>query len=642
MRDDDARNGARFRRTLLTAALALTLVAGCRVLPFERTEDREPCADYDPLRRPLFGDLHVHTELSWDAYAWDVRFGPEDAYRFARGEALDLTFDPGVATGRRLRLDRPLDFAGVTDHGEYLGEVRACTDPSYPAFDEGRCATFRQGGDAAGASLGVTLLTDAPVRFQDLCGRGGIDCLAIARDVWREVREAAEAAYDRTESCAFTTFIAYEYTGTNDINGLHRNVIFRNDEVLDAPVSHFEAPAAEQLWSRLQTDCIEAGDRCDVLSIAHNPNLSNGAYYDLSDLPSGAAGRRRAALRAEMEPLLEIFQHKGDSECRNGLSGLPDDDPLCRFEKFEAPGSEDCGEGTGVGGPVGAGLGCRSYRDYARGALVRGLEEDARIGVNPLPFGILAGTDTHSAIPGAVDEESWKGHRGNLDDEAAEKLLAPGRDAGIVANPGGLSAVWAEERSRDAIFAALRRKETFGTSGPRIAVRLFGAWGLPAGICDAPDLVEQGYSRGVPMGGTLPPRVADAPSFVVSALRDPEGTPLQRIQIVKGWVDPDGTRGVRVHAVAGDPENGASVDLVTCATSGRGADALCGRWTDPDFDPDAHAYYYARVVENPTCRWSTRLCNSLPASRRPASCDDPRVPDTIQERAWTSPIFYRP
>jgi hypothetical protein len=283
-----------------------------------------------------------------------------------------------------------------------------------------------------------------------------------------------------------------------------------------------------------------------------------------------------------------------------------------------------------------------------RGALLEGLEEEDRIGVNPLRLGLVAGTDTHNGTPGAVAEDAWIGHRGT-DDGTPPTRLGEGQFylGGWRFSPGGLVGVWAEENSRPAIFDAMRRRETFATSGPRISVRLFGGFGLSASMCANPSLVEDAYANGVPMGGLLgPPAAAVAPSFVVTALRDPgtatrPGTPLQRIQIVKGWIE-GGVARQQVYDVAGNPANGATVDDTTCEQSGSGDDSLCSVWTDPDFARDQHAFYYARVLENPSCRWFAYGCNALAPEDRPPSCSDPNVPRTIQERAWTSPIWYEP
>jgi len=292
-----------------------------------------------------------------------------------------------------------------------------------------------------------------------------------------------------------------------------------------------------------------------------------------------------------------------------------------------------------------------------RHALVEGLRQEARIGVNPFHFGIIASTDTHLGTPGLVAESAdYPGH-GGAGTPAGEEL-PPGLPDAVDFNPGGLAVLWAEENSREALFEAMRRREAYGTSGPRIGVRFFGGWDYPDDLCGSPDLARRAYASGVPMGGSLPPRAPGAsperPVFAVAALRDPgtpeaPGTPLQRIQIVKGWVA-DGEPAERVYDVAGGPDSGAGVDLETCEPTGSGHDALCSVWRDPDFDPAQPAFYYARVVENPSCRWTQKLCNA-----RAVDCDDPagppsgfeaccsaETPRVIQERAWTSPIWYSP
>jgi hypothetical protein len=383
-----------------------------------------------------------------------------------------------------------------------------------------------------------------------------------------------------------------------------------------------------------------------VLAIPHNSNESNGNVF-FPDYPGAGTTegeQQLAALRSRAEPLVEVFQHKGDMECMNGLAGvLGEPDELCNFEKIRSPDSPDCGEGTGGLGAIR--LGCVSRLDFVRNVLLEGLKEEERLGVNPYRLGMIASTDTHNATGGAVAEDRYVGHHANEDDDP-KKRSAPGK---IVHNPGGLAAVWAEENSRDAIFAALKRRETFGTSGPRMAVRFFGGWDYPEGLCGEPDFVEMGYGRGTPMGGDLPPRPqgAGAPRFAVLAVREAdhsrkEGTPLQRVQIIKGWLNLAGEPVHKVFDVAGDPNNGASVDLDTCETRGEGFDTLCTVWTDPEFDPRERAFYYARVVENPTCRWSTYDCIRLSMEERPAHCSDPAIHKTIQERAWTSPIWYLP
>ena len=636
--------------------LGSALVPGCgdgsrTGPPFERTEDRVPCADHQPLRQPLFGDLHVHTELSFDAYTYDVRVSPEAAYAFARGEAVALPpLGPDGEGTRTVRLDRPLDFVALTDHSEYLAEVRGCTTPSSPAYDNAFCVLYRSNGPLATSVFGGNLLPFAPERFP-ICGQGRnrIDCLAEAADVWARVQRAAEGAYDRSEACGLATFVGYEWTGTSGGSNLHRNVIFRNDAVPDRPISYFDEPTPEGLWAGLAEACLDAGTGCDVLAIPHNSNTANGRMFRIEQGGDVDEERAAAARRAALEPLIEIYQHKGDSECRNGLSGLAGaPDEACGFEKFRLAEVPDCAGRVGFLGL--SGLGCLASGDFYRGALAEGLAQERRLGVNPLRLGVIASTDTHNGTPGEAAEARYVGHVGLTEGTPHARLeplqLIPG---GVVNSPGGLAGAWAEERSRDAIFEAFRRRETFGTSGPRIVPRFFAGWDLPGDLCERADLVDVGYERGVPMGGRLPaPSRAGGPTFAISALREPDGPlgpgmPLQRLQVIKVWLDGEGTPTQRVFDVAVDPgAESADVDLETCEPRGTGADSLCAVWSDPDFDPGEPAAYYARALENPTCRWSTRDCLSLDPADRPPTCSDPSIPLTIRERAWTSPVWYEP
>jgi hypothetical protein len=618
--------------------------------PSAYEEPREACAARSPLRNAYFGDLHVHTANSFDAYAFDVRVTPQQAYRFAQGEAVLLPpLDEHGNGTRQVQIDRPLDFAAVTDHSEFLGEVETCVTPGAPGYDSTTCQTYRLGASPAIQPWGLQLNATNPKRFTDACGRDGAFCLARAAEVWQRMQDAANAAYDRSAACRFTSFIAYEYSGSAAVSTLHRNVIFRNDRV-SFPISHYEAPTPRELWQELHQACVAADNGCQVLAIPHNSNESTGRMFDV-EYPGAQSvedQRAQADLRVAMEPLIEVYQHKGDSECSNGPAGIiGQPDELCTFEKTKTVEEfGDCGESLGSFGS--AITGCLARVDYLRGILLEGMKEQQRLGVNPYRLGVIASTDTHNGTPGATSERGFIGHRG-LDDGSIESLLGPGQltRGGIIFNPGGLAGVWAEENSRPALFDALRRREVFGTSGPRMTVRLFGGWNLPANLCAAPDMIERGYQLGVPMGGTLPARGASAaPSFLVSAMRDPgtvtrPGTPLQRLQIVKGWIE-NGERHVTVFDVAGDANNGAGVDLGTCTPTGPGADSLCTQWTDPTFRADQHAYYYVRVLENPSCRWNQFVCNQLPPDQREPACDDPTAPKTIQERAWTSPIWYEP
>ena len=620
-------------------------------------DDREPCAEQNPLRNPYFGDLHVHTQISFDANGYGTRARPRDAYRFARGEALDLPpYDAEGNATRSLTLTRPLDFAAVTDHAEFFGLIDICIDESSAGYDSSTCRSYRDGDPSMPDWGELTTLLVSPSMPARVCRTQPELCVERTEAVWQEIQAAAEEFQDRSSACEFTTFVGYEWTGNPMGVSLHRNILFRGRSVQRVPVSYLSAHTPDALFDRLEATCLDTDTPCDLLSIPHNGNLGAGQMFAPGAEPFDAASAER---RARIEPLLEIYQHKGASECLPpGIDDpLVSDDELCRFEMYHpnlcgSPGADpdDC-VGACTGGGFGFLGGCVGPQDFARGALRNGLTELARIGANPWRLGFIGSTDTHIAAAGGVEEAPYPGHAGETEDAPTERLaLPPGAlTYGRTGSPGGLAVVWAEENSREAIFDAMRRRETYATSGPRIIARLFAGWGYPADLCDAMDQLEQAYDSGVPMGGELGPRPADAsPVFFVSALRDALGAPLQRIQIVKGWLDGDETR-EQVYEIAGDPSNGATVDEATCTPTGDGFDSLCETWTDPDFDPSVPAFWFARVVENPTCRWSRHACNAagvdcaaVDESDPLWACCDPNVQHTIQERAWTSPIWYVP
>ena len=603
------------------------------------TEEREVCADRNQRRNLYWGDLHAHTGLSFDAWAYGNHHSPEDLYAFAKGQA--LTIEPG---GRSLKLDRPLDFAAVTDHHEYLGEIHLCTTEGSPTWDSPTCVAYREGDVGNVVKFGLKLAVNAPERFDDVCDPDRVSCLDVATQVWGQVQDAAEAAYDRTAACGFTSFAAYEYTNALSVTNLHRNVIFKNAFVPTLPPSYFEQNDVWGLWNELDQTCNQADTGCDVIVIPHNTNWSNGQLFYpnyTSDQDLGGP-RQMAAFRARMEPLVEMFQHKGEMECENNLAGLGADgpDPLCDFEKQHYPPFDDCGEEPGAGGV--SLMGCVHRYEFMRNVMKLGLVEHDRLGVNPYQLGWIGSTDSHNATPGYVDEQDFQGHVGSTDDTAI-KRLGPGNMThhGVLYNGGGLAAVWARENSRDALFEAFRKREVYATSGPRIRLRFFGGFDLPTDHCAADDRLERADDGGVPMGGVLAPGSGSL-RFVVWAEADELSEPLQQIQIIKGWLDGQGGVHERIFSVAGDGENGASVDLSTCETSGPGEQSLCGVWSDPDFDPDSHAFYYARVVENPRCRWSVLQCNGLDEADRPEACSDPNFYRSIQERAWSTPIWWVP
>lgn len=633
------------------AAGMLAAVLGVGAAASWAGEDRAPCAHRDPLRQPFFGDLHVHTALSLDASTQDTRTRPADAYRFAKGEPIPL--QPYAADGRplrTLRIDRPLHFAAVTDHAELLGETHICNTPGLEGYDSLVCRMYRAFPRLAFFGMNMRASSPEPTRF-GFCGEDGERCLEAARVPWQETLRAAEDHYDRSEDCAFTTFVGYEWTGAYGMGqNAHRNVIFANDLVPDRPWSYVDGPRDDLLWSHLREHCLTSGTGCDAVVIPHNSNLSGGLMFQPLRSDGTPIDADDARLRAELEVLVEIYQHKGDSECHTGLGT---EDEQCGFEKLAMNDFSGRFFPWRAKPPVAS--------QFVRNALKEGLAEQARIGVNPFKLGIIGSTDTHVSASGAVAEDATFPGHGGAGAPAGEEL-----PRGLVDDadfsPGGLAVLWAEENTREALFAAMKRREAYGTSGPRMVVRFFGGWDYAEDLCARADLAAQGYERGVPMGGDLPaPPVgsdaADArhtPVFAVSALRDPggegaPGAPLDRIQIVKGWIE-GGELRERVYDVAARPDSEAGVDPDTCALRGTGADALCAVWRDPDFDATELAFYYARVLENPTCRWSARQCvaNGVrcddPATVTEGfeACCDPALPRTIRERAWTSPIWYTP
>lgn len=619
------------------------------------SEAREPCANADPLRVPLFGDVHVHTSFSFDAAANSIGTSPADAHNFALGEP--IPFFPVGENGEpagSIRIDRPLDFLAVTDHGEFLGERALCRDPQSPQYSSAFCEEYRTGERHGMRMLGRVITSETPRRVPELCGDDGALCLEYAQLPWQRIVEAAEAAYDRSPGCAFTSFVGYEYTGTPGTSNYHRNVIFRNANVPARPVSYIDAPVDSLLWSELDAAC-GAVDGCDYLTIPHNSNLANGRMGPYRGIEPTEANRRAyAEQRQRREPVMEMFQHKGGSECINGLTtvlGQPDE--LCDVEAVRVIGraetyqtaqmvdgemvlgettevTEECAPGeSSSNGMVGAG--CVSATDYARSGLLVGLAEEQEIGVNPIKLGMIAASDTHVSTPGAVVESDWRGHVTG-ESTPAERLEPGLLTSGIDGNPGGLAGVWAVENSRDAIFDAMLRREVFGTSGPRIVPRLFAGWDYDTEMCGSADLVARGYAGGVPMGGDLRGGMpGERPTFVAWAARDPAPSAqrLESLQLIKGWIDADGRARNSVIPIAGGEGQVAR-------------DTLCSVYRDDEFDPALPAYYYLRVVEPPTPRWSTFDCQRIRESERPPVCSDGSYPETIREMAWTSPIWYRP
>ena len=371
-------------------------------------EDRETCLDRNSLKNLYFGDLHVHTQFSFDAWAYDIRVSPAQAYAYAKGETVALPpLDENGQGTRTTQLQRPLDFAAVTDHAELLAETALCADPDSEASKTDRCISFNQGGGSAVDALALVLGSDDPVRWEEICGEDGSACSQVGLDIWTQTKEATEAAYDRSSACVFTAFHGYEYTSAREISNQHRNVIFRGKETPVTPITLFEAPTPELLWNTLDEGCVQAPGGCDVLTIPHNANWSNGnMFIPTGDLVEGKEAQSAlASLRGRMEPLVEMFQHKGDAECRDDFEAVQgDSDPDCNFEKMRRDSLQDCGEGVGAAAMIG--LGCLSRRDFARTTVIDGLREETLHGVNPWKLGFIGGTDTHNGTPGMVEESA--------------------------------------------------------------------------------------------------------------------------------------------------------------------------------------------------------------------------------------------
>ncbi len=578
---------------------------------------------YAQERHLYWGEQHVHTGWSFDAFAFgNQTTGPEDFYRYARGESIP---HPG---GFDVKISKPLDWGAVTDHAEYMGMIQQAQDPE---------SALRKSSAFTTRILELSADSDPMLAFKLLSlgiAKGvTVDAMTdpdVVAPVWQKVVEAAEKFY---QPGVFTTFAAYEWTSTPNSLNMHRNIIFRDaKKVPRVPFTPLESTHPRDLWKWMDGQRTEGNE---VLAVSHNGNLSSGLMFPrYTDLAGQPLDRSWAEARLRNEPLTELKQGKGQSETTPFLSP---DDGFANYEVFvwRLLGAE--------GDPV-------QYGSYARQAYRDGLAMGQGRGFNPFKFGMVAGSDSHvTAVP--YRKENYFGMHGTLDD-SPEKRVGGAAEMGLNSlwvSPAGLSAVWAEENSREAIFDALLRKETYATTGVRIAVRFFGGWGFDADLLEQRDWEAKAYGHGVPMGGELPARGAAAPSFVIWATRDPDSANLDRVQVVKGW-SRNGQSFEKIYDVAwsGDrtPEDngklaaiGSTVDLASGTYSNTiGSDDLRTVWTDPDFDPGAEAFYYLRVLEIPTPRWSTIQAAAL--GRLPPSGEG--FSAIVQERAWSSPIWYTP
>ncbi len=583
----------------------------------------------------LWGDTHLHTSLSLDARAFGATLDPEQAYRLARGE--EVTSSHGV----RLKLSRPLDWLVVADHSDAMGAMNEIIagdqnllrDPVIKDWN----IRLNQGGEAA-----VAATMDVIDAFTGI-GDTRLPALLLedkfARGIWGRYLETAESFNDPGR---FTSIIGYEWTSTEGGNNLHRNVIYRDgadfaSEML--PFTTSESFNPEDLWTWMET--YEAKTGGDILAIAHNGNLSNGLMFPVETNPETGQPLTGdyAERRAKWEPIYEVTQIKGDGEAHPLLS--PDDE----FADYETWDKANLG-------PVLKKDWMLQY-EYAREALKDGMKLEAGLGANPYKFGMVGSTDSHTGLATA-EEENFFGKHSGVEPEANRWEHVVG-DFGALKVFGwemvasGYAGIWATENTREALFDAMERKEVYATTGPRMIVRLFGGWGFVTEDAYTRLPAEIGYAKGVPMGGDLLARPDDgSPSFLVAALRDPIGANLDRVQIVKGWLDADGATHEMVYDVAWSdnrepgangklPPVGNTVDVANANwVNTIGAPELITVWTDPEFDPEQKAFYYARVIEIPTPRWT-----AYDAKRYGVEMSN-EVPMITQERAYTSPIWYTP
>lgn len=604
-------------------------------------------------RQAFFGDLHVHTNYSFDAFAFGTVASPYDAYRYAKGEAIKHP------AGFDVQLRAPLDFYAVTDHAMFLGAVMSAADTTsafsrYGHVQELHDLNMPSNQNFESLPQRVTAFSTFLPETLRRITEGSVDgdmVNQIAKDAWADIIAAAQTHNDPGK---FTTFVAYEFTSSTDDRGnLHRNVIFQGADKLPAmPFSRFHSQNPEGLWDwmdGLRNNGIE------TLAIPHNSNGSNGQMFKMVDWANNPVDDEWARKRIRNEPLVEITQVKGTSETHPLLS---DTDEWADFEIMPYR--------------VATTLYSEPKGSYAREALLDGLTlADSGI-TNAYQFGFVGASDTHTGAA-SLDESNFFSKVGLLDadgsrrgsvpvsDGDAEVIKAAGRvnvkdiDGSNYAtgayetwSASGLTGVWAEANTRSAIYEAFRRKETFATSGPRIKIRLFASSDYPEDVLTSGAALTTAYKKGVPMGAELHTAGEDAPQLIAMATRDPNSAALQRLQIVKGWTA-DGKNHERVYDIACSdggavdpdtqrcPDNGAQVNLSNCAiTQNVGAANLEMAWQDPDFNPNHRAFYYARVLENPTCRWST--WDAIKAGVQPRS----DLKKTLQERAWTSPIWVLP
>ncbi len=579
---------------------------------------------YNPLKNPYFGQTHQHTGWSFDAAILDVKLGPDNAYRHARGEKV---MHPA---GYEVQLKVPLDFLSVTDHGEYLGILLQMYDPTNPLSKNPIAGPIIASGTDVDKSMSAFYGLVSKTIQSDGTSKADpeLSTPELKRSMWGEMVKITDQFY---EPGKFTTLLGYEWSSQPNMSNMHRNVIFRDTKnIPEFPFSYFDSEKPEELWKWMD---LQRANGSKLLAIPHNGNLSNGVMFATTDSEGSPISKAYAETRARNEPLTEIIQTKGQSETHPLMS--PNDE-FAGFEIWTKP----------VAGP---GVVKIVETNYVRNAYGNGLKLEQQLGVNPFKYGVVGGGDIHTSIV-SHEEYAHTGEHNLKSGTPKQRLLEirPDEPSKIEQGSAGLSCVWAEENTREAIFDAMERKETWATSGSRITVRVFGGYDFDDAIPGDENWIKKGYENGAPMGGDLPASNGSAAKFMVWALKGPNSGNLDRIQIVKGWIDVNGKNQEKIYNIAwsGDrkldaegnlPAVGNTVDIPNASyTNSIGNTELKTVWTDPDFDATQPAFYYVRVLEIPTPRWSTYDAKALGIS-------PPKdFPATIQERAWTSPIWYNP
>ena len=579
-------------------------------------------AEPNPLNNVYFGEQHLHTQASPDAFAFGTRNDADEAYRYAKGEPIK-----NHQSGKMIQKRTPYDWAAVTDHAEYLGMMPLLLDPKSPLQKTEIGKLMSKGDKASGEAAFQKIITSATINKP-------IDYLVDPKNMKSAWQKQIDAANKHYEPGKFTTLIAFEWSSQPDSKNLHHNVFFRDGTGPERVFSAFDSTHREDLWIYQE---YQRAIGHENFSIPHNSNVSNSAMFALHTSNGNPINKRWAIRSMRNTPAVEIMQTKGASETHPALS--PNDE----FAGFESKFTHLLGSG---------GVLSLIDKSFVRNALIDGVGFQEMIGANPFKYGIVAGADSHIAAS-ANEEFNYPGVHGNIDYSPEVRLSGAGSVAGepaVYFGTPGASGVWAPENTREAIFDGIKRKETYGTSGPLIRLRFFGGWDYPTDLAKDKDFVKKAYAGGVPMGGDLPkkPSAAKAPTFAVWAMKDPESGNLDRIQIIKGWYDKRGYGFQKIYDVVWSdgrklddsgklPQVGNTVNIKNATyTNDIGDSQLSAVWTDPDFRPEQHAVYYVRVIEIPTPRWSTYDAAQL-------GLEPPKeVPATIQERAWASPIWYTP